>query len=111
MFWGLIFSIGGLIFSTGDLIFSIRGLIFSTRGLIFSIGSLIFLVGRGLILFKFMHKNALRYIHATTKCKLGHSSTNLQDIIDWCQNNCDVPDDPDQVFSAGLKKKKRKTSE
>ena len=64
MFWGLIFSIGGLIFSIRGLIFSNGGLIFSIRGLIFSIGALIFLVGRGLIFFKFMHKNALWYMHA-----------------------------------------------
>jgi hypothetical protein len=34
--------------------------------------------------------------------KLEHSSTNLQDIIDWFLNVCNVPNDPDKVFCSGL---------
>jgi hypothetical protein len=44
-----------------------------------------------------------------TRKRLGHLSATLQELIQWCEEESE-PEDPDEVFVAGLNIKKLKKS-
>jgi hypothetical protein len=47
--------------------------------------------------------------YRNTRKHLGHSSVTLREIIQWCEEKSEVPEDPDEVSCGGFKYKFKKS--